>query len=175
MTWAQRLKRVFGIEIESCERCGGAVKIIASIEDPQVIGRILQHLGLEDSNARSSHQLPPARAADRIGRPIRLIPLLRWAPDCFEPARHPVQRHHPGSLRGPSPLRSGALNESPSPPAAAPSRQPAQRPIPLNRSTQPTQRGSGLEQGAYQGVYVSYPLGNYSEDLARGCGLFLSR
>jgi hypothetical protein len=62
MTWAQRLKRVFGIEIESCERCGGAVKIIASIEDPQVIGRILQHLGLEDSNARSSHQLPPARA-----------------------------------------------------------------------------------------------------------------
>jgi hypothetical protein len=44
MTWAQRLKRVFGIEIESCEQCGGAVKIIASIEDPQVIGRILEHL-----------------------------------------------------------------------------------------------------------------------------------
>jgi hypothetical protein len=31
MNWAQRLKRVFGIEIKSCERCGGAVKIIASI------------------------------------------------------------------------------------------------------------------------------------------------
>jgi hypothetical protein len=46
MSWAQRLKRVFGIEIESCEHCGGAVKIIASIEDPQVIGRILEHLGL---------------------------------------------------------------------------------------------------------------------------------
>jgi len=27
MSWAQRLKRVFGIEIESCEHCGGAVKI----------------------------------------------------------------------------------------------------------------------------------------------------
>jgi hypothetical protein len=25
MTWAQRLKRVFGIEIETCEQCGGAV------------------------------------------------------------------------------------------------------------------------------------------------------
>jgi hypothetical protein len=23
MTWAQRLKRVFGIEIETCEQCGG--------------------------------------------------------------------------------------------------------------------------------------------------------
>lgn len=44
MTWAQRLKRVFRIDIESCERCGGKVRIIASIEDPQVIGRILAHL-----------------------------------------------------------------------------------------------------------------------------------
>ena len=30
MTWAQRLKRVFAIEIERCENCGGRVKIIAS-------------------------------------------------------------------------------------------------------------------------------------------------
>ncbi|MFT6990657.1 MAG: hypothetical protein ACJASL_002639 [Paraglaciecola sp.] len=32
MTWAQRLKRVFGIEIETCEQCGGAVKVITSID-----------------------------------------------------------------------------------------------------------------------------------------------
>jgi hypothetical protein len=44
MGWAQRLKRVFGIEIQRCEHCGGAVKIIASIEDPQVIERILAHV-----------------------------------------------------------------------------------------------------------------------------------
>jgi len=61
MTWAQRLKRVFGIEIERCEQCGCAVKIIASIEDPQLIGRILAHLGLDGSNAHGQ-QLPPARA-----------------------------------------------------------------------------------------------------------------
>jgi rRNA maturation protein Nop10 len=30
MTWAQRLKRVFGIDIETCPACGGAVKVIAS-------------------------------------------------------------------------------------------------------------------------------------------------
>jgi hypothetical protein len=30
MSWAQRLKRVFGIEIQRCDHCGGAVKIIAS-------------------------------------------------------------------------------------------------------------------------------------------------
>ncbi len=44
MTWAQRLKRVFQIAIESCEHCGGAVKVIASIEDPAVIKQILDHL-----------------------------------------------------------------------------------------------------------------------------------
>ena len=37
MTWAQRLKRVFNIDIETCSACGGAVKVIACIEDPVVI------------------------------------------------------------------------------------------------------------------------------------------
>ena len=35
--WVQRLKRVFHIDIETCNHCGGAVKIIACIEDPAVI------------------------------------------------------------------------------------------------------------------------------------------
>ena len=34
LTWAQRLKRVFAIDIETCRRCGGQLKVIASIEDP---------------------------------------------------------------------------------------------------------------------------------------------
>jgi hypothetical protein len=29
--WAQRLKRVFDIDIETCGECGGDVKVIASI------------------------------------------------------------------------------------------------------------------------------------------------
>jgi hypothetical protein len=33
MYWAHRLKRVFNIEIEKCERCGGKMKVIASIFD----------------------------------------------------------------------------------------------------------------------------------------------
>jgi hypothetical protein len=44
MSWARRLKRVFGIEIEACARCGGRLQMIASIEDPAVIARILAHL-----------------------------------------------------------------------------------------------------------------------------------
>jgi hypothetical protein len=43
MNWARRLKRVFAIEIEQCAGCGGRLKVIASIEDPEVIERILAH------------------------------------------------------------------------------------------------------------------------------------
>ena len=31
MSWAQRLKRVFNIDIETCSECGGNVKVIACI------------------------------------------------------------------------------------------------------------------------------------------------
>jgi hypothetical protein len=48
MSWARRLKRVFAIDIERCEQCGGRVRIIAALEDPEVIEKILRHLGLED-------------------------------------------------------------------------------------------------------------------------------
>jgi hypothetical protein len=44
------LKRVFGIEIEKCEKCGGRVKIIACIEDTDVIEKILKHLGLDEAS-----------------------------------------------------------------------------------------------------------------------------
>ena len=35
---------LFGVEIEGCARCGGKLRIIASIEEPQVIAKILAHL-----------------------------------------------------------------------------------------------------------------------------------
>jgi len=38
MTWAKRLERVFAIDIETCRRCSGKLKVIASIEGQPVIG-----------------------------------------------------------------------------------------------------------------------------------------
>jgi hypothetical protein len=32
MSWAQRLKRVFKLDLTSCENCGGQVRVLASIE-----------------------------------------------------------------------------------------------------------------------------------------------
>ena len=61
MTWMQRLKRVFGIDIETCERCGGKVKVIASIEAPAVLAPILKHLQQKAAlqAAIPSHERPP--------------------------------------------------------------------------------------------------------------------
>jgi len=60
MTWAQRLKRVFGIDIQTCAACGGAVRIIACIEDPEVIEKILAHLDRKTTD--SPGWPPPCRA-----------------------------------------------------------------------------------------------------------------
>ena len=59
LSWARLLKRVFDIDIEHCPNCGGALKIIAAIEDPPVIDKILSHLGLPT-------RAPPRAPARRV-------------------------------------------------------------------------------------------------------------
>src|SRR5262249_33471075 len=60
MSWARLLKRVFDIDVEHCPNYGGALKIIAAIEDPPVIVKIPSPLGL------TTRALPraPARRVD---------------------------------------------------------------------------------------------------------------
>ena len=58
MTWARLLKRVFDIDVERCQ-CGGKLKLIAVIEEPAVIEKILTHLGL-------AAQPPPRAKARRV-------------------------------------------------------------------------------------------------------------
>ena len=70
MTWAQRLKRVFGVEINTCARCGGKLKVIASIEEPEVIGRILAHI---QKTAPDQHQAELPLGARAPPQQARLI------------------------------------------------------------------------------------------------------
>jgi hypothetical protein len=65
MTWAQRLRRVFRIDVETCPRCGGAVKIIASIEDDEVIEKILVHIDARVLRPETA-TLPPSRAPPQL-------------------------------------------------------------------------------------------------------------
>ncbi len=65
MTWAQRLKRVFNIDISTCDACGCAVRVIASIEDPVVIKQILAHLKRK-AESKEFNPLPENRAPPQI-------------------------------------------------------------------------------------------------------------
>jgi len=64
-TWAQRLKRVFAIDVTTCRHCAGPVRIIAAIEDPSVIESILTHL---QEQARFADLRPEARAPPMASR-----------------------------------------------------------------------------------------------------------
>jgi hypothetical protein len=70
MNWAQRLKRVFGTDIDVCVRCGGKLKVIASIEEPEVIARILAHIR---KAAPDQHQAELALGARAPPTQARLI------------------------------------------------------------------------------------------------------
>ena len=83
MTWAQRLKKVFNIDVESCVHCGGPAKVIACIEDPVVIKKILASpVGRSPiSRARPVAREPGAAAGWivqlTLGKPITLCNWLR--------------------------------------------------------------------------------------------------
>ena len=55
------MKRVFNIDILTCEHCGGPVKVIASIERPVVIKTSLAHLARQAEAATPGFR-PFARA-----------------------------------------------------------------------------------------------------------------
>jgi Putative transposase/Transposase zinc-binding domain len=55
-SWATLMQRTFGLDVLACPRCGGRLRLIAFIEQPAVIARVLVHLGLPT-------ELPVPRAA----------------------------------------------------------------------------------------------------------------
>jgi ribosomal protein S27E len=66
LTWMQRLKRVFAIDIETCPECGGKLRVIACIEDPQLIAKILGHVQRRDAQAGSAARAPPGHQEEAL-------------------------------------------------------------------------------------------------------------
>jgi len=52
------MQHTFGVDVLACARCGGRMRVVATIDDPVVIRRILTHLGLP--TAVPSPRPPPA-------------------------------------------------------------------------------------------------------------------
>ena len=65
--WAQLMRRVFGIDVLLCDHCGGRRKVLTFLTDPDVIGRILLHLG----EPVELPEVAPARSPPGGGLPFR--------------------------------------------------------------------------------------------------------
>ena len=58
--WADLMRRAFEADVLACPRGGGRMTVLATIEDPAVIQRILTHLGL---SMDAGEALPAPRAS----------------------------------------------------------------------------------------------------------------
>jgi hypothetical protein len=59
LTWAQRLKRVFNIDISVCPLCGGTMRVIADIIDPYIIQKILDHIDAQPPPLKPATAIQP--------------------------------------------------------------------------------------------------------------------
>jgi hypothetical protein len=51
-SWSELLKRSFAIDVLVCFACGGKMRFISHIEEPIVVSRILDHIGLQSEAPR---------------------------------------------------------------------------------------------------------------------------
>jgi hypothetical protein len=56
------MRRVFDIDVLACPRCGGRLRVIATVQDPAVLRTLLAHRARAGA-AEPPGPAPPARAA----------------------------------------------------------------------------------------------------------------
>jgi hypothetical protein len=62
-TWAALMHRAFSIDVLACPRCGGRLRLIATLHDPAVIRKILAHVGIAPSGPSPGPAPPEPGAA----------------------------------------------------------------------------------------------------------------
>jgi len=55
-TWAALMRRVLDLDVLACPRCGGRLRVLATVQDPRAVQAVLAHL------ARSGAPAPPGPA-----------------------------------------------------------------------------------------------------------------
>ncbi len=56
--WASLLQRTFEVDVLACAHCGGRLRVLSVLTEPEPVRRILEHLGMP------ADQIPLARARD---------------------------------------------------------------------------------------------------------------
>ncbi|MEI8192092.1 MAG: hypothetical protein WCI75_20465, partial [candidate division NC10 bacterium] len=73
--WARLIKQVYKVDPLVCSRCGGAMRILAFIEQPEVIEKILTHLGVWPAHVHSPQRLRSPGSARRPSTGDRCHPI----------------------------------------------------------------------------------------------------
>jgi len=58
--WADLMRRAFDIDVLACSSCGGRMRLIATVEDPDAIRAILATLALSDERADRAPPFVPS-------------------------------------------------------------------------------------------------------------------
>jgi ribosomal protein S27E len=89
-TWAELMRRTFGYDMMACLECGGRMRLIAMIEEPAVIAKILDHLGLPTKPpvARPARSPPEPLQGRPAGRPSVETGLIE--PELDDPIDEPA-------------------------------------------------------------------------------------
>jgi len=58
--WARLIQKIYEVDPLTCPKCQGRMRILAFIEDDQVIKKILKHLGLWEVKARPPPRVNPS-------------------------------------------------------------------------------------------------------------------
>jgi len=67
--WAELMRRTFGFDVLACTKCGGRLKLIALIDQPAVIEKILTHLGLPTEGPRPRPARAPPEEPEQLDLP----------------------------------------------------------------------------------------------------------
>lgn len=72
-TWAELMRRSFGFDVLACPRCPGRLRLIAMIQCPAIVRRILDHLGLPTDVPVPRPTRAPPLPWDADGEPVRFL------------------------------------------------------------------------------------------------------
>jgi hypothetical protein len=68
--WAALMRRAFGLDVLACPRCGGRLRLIATVEDPEAIRAILAALA---TSREREGRAPPGAVGEQPLSPARVL------------------------------------------------------------------------------------------------------
>ena len=84
--WARMIQKIYEVDPLNCPKCDGAMRILAFIEDREVIRKILSHLGLSKRTPRA----PPSPPPPDIALDTSLSQVPAWEDDLNQDPGFPI-------------------------------------------------------------------------------------